>query len=189
MPDGDGADGTSADPPSSTDATSGSTTSATPPDGEKPDGDGGTDDRRRDADPVELRNALQSERERRKSYEAEARRLQALVDQQADAGKSEAERAATRAERAEARVRELEAEIGSRDRDALRRQIADESGIPTLWARLQGDDARSLRADANRLRDELGVGKGALDGGVRGMGGAPQPTSMDELIRAGARRR
>jgi len=68
-------------------------------------------------------------------------------------------------------VRELEAEIGSRDRDALRRQIADESGIPTLWARLQGDDARSLRADANRLRDELGVGKGALDGGVRGMGG------------------
>ena len=75
------------------------------------------------------------------------------------------------------------------EREALAREVANEAGIPTWWDRLRGDNVRELRADAARVRELTGVGRGALDGGVRGIGGRNEPTSMDDLIRSGVKRR
>lgn len=129
-----------------------------------------------------LRNALESERQRGKELEKELKQLRASEKARADAEKSELEKLQERADSAEARVRVME-------RESLARQIANEHGIPQLWHRLSGDDARALRADAGRLRTELGLGEGALDGGVRSTGAPSSATpSMDDLIRQGAGR-
>lgn len=129
-----------------------------------------------------LRTALDSERQRGKELEKELKAIRAQEKARADAEKSELEKLSERAESAESRVRIME-------RESLARQIANEHGIPQLWHRLSGDDARALRADAGRLRTELGLGEGALDGGVRSTGAPSSATpSMDELIRQGAGR-
>lgn len=128
----------------------------------------------------ELRQALQSSRAEARRFERELKALQAKEKERADAELSEVERATARAEAAEARVKQME-------REGLARQIAAELGIPQLWHRLTGDDARSMRADGARFREELGLGQGALDGGVRGGPSQSATPSMDELIRGGVR--
>jgi len=144
---------------------------------------------RRDDGASELRRALEREREQRKSFEKEAKRLADEIATRDDAGKSETERARTQLERERERANTAEARIAVMEREALAREVATEAGIPTWWDRLRGDNARELRADAARVREQLGVGRGALDGGVRGVGGTPEPQSFDDLIRAGAKRR
>lgn len=129
----------------------------------------------------ELQRALARERRTRREMEKELKALRDEKQARADAEKSDLDRANERAERAEARVAEIE-------REMLARQVANEAGIPLMWERLRGDDLRALRADASKLREELGLGEGALDGGVRGLGASAQPQSMDDLIRRGARR-
>lgn len=191
MPEGHEVGGTPADPPSS----EGGTPSTTPP---VTDDAGGTlappgtgQQGRRDSDPaVELRTALEAERNQRKRLEAEAKRLQQAIDQRDDAGKSELERERARAEREAARASEAEAKLALKETETLARQVAAEAGIPHLWGWLKGDDIRQIRADATRLREAMGMPGGALDGGVRGLG-VPRtaPPSMDDLIREGARRR
>lgn len=144
---------------------------------------------RRDDGASELRKALEKEREQRKQSEREARRLADEIAQRDDAGKSEGERQRAQYERERERANTAEARIAVMEREALAREVANEAGIPTWWDRLRGDNARELRADATRVRELMGVGKGALDGGVRGAGGRTEPTSMDDLIRAGVKGR
>jgi hypothetical protein len=144
----------------------------------------------RDAQPPvdDLRRALDSERQRARELEREVRRLADAEAARADASKPELERERSRADRERQRADAAEAKVAVMERDALARQVAAEAGIATLWHRLSGDDVRALRADAGRLREELGLGSGSLDGGVRGVGVPPKPQTMDEIIRAGARR-
>lgn len=139
---------------------------------------------RRDADLTgpELAKALKEERKRNRDLAAEVRRLADAEQARTDAEKTELERATERATKAEAQV-------ASMQREMLARQVANETGIPQLWHRLTGDDVRSLRADAGRLREEMGLTSGALEGGARGEG-MPEAQSMDDLIRGfGAGRR
>jgi len=139
---------------------------------------------------VELRTALEAERKERKRLEAETRRLQSSIESHADAGKSEAERERARAEREAARANEAEAKLAAKETETLARQVAAEAGVAHLWGWLKGNDLRELRADATRLREAMGMQGGPLDGGVRGRGVNGQgETSMDDLIREGARRR
>jgi hypothetical protein len=181
MPEATPADGTSATPPASDDATSSST--ATPPAGATPAGDGGTEEEHgRDAHmPPEVRKALQSEREARRNAERELKRYVDAERQRADAEKTEVQRQTDRAEAAEKRIATLE-------REGLARTVAAEAGIPDWWDRLQGDDVRALRADATRIREMLGKGRGALDGGVRGSRPLGREPTMDDLIRSKAGR-
>jgi hypothetical protein len=142
------------------------------------DGGGGRDAHA----PEVLRRALEAERASRKDAEKELARLRDAEKQRSDAEKSELQLATERADAAEARASTLE-------REGLARQVAAESGIPSWWDTLQGDDVRSLRASASKMRERLGMdGGGGMDGGVRGTTVPGQPASMDDLIRAGARR-
>lgn len=157
-----------------------------PPDSGTRDADatGNTD---RDADTgaldrAELAKALQAERRRSREIERELKRLSDAEKTRTDAEKTELERVAERAETAERRVAEME-------REALSRQVAGEAGIPQLWHRLRGEDVRALRADAQRMREELGLASGALEGGVRSDGVPAAAQSMDDLIRGVGSRR
>ena len=136
-----------------------------------------------------LRRALESERESRRRAEREAKTLRDEIAKRDDAGKSDVERLTGIAAREKERADAAEARVAKFERDTLAREIATEAGVPEWWDTLTGDDARSLRASANKVRERLGAGRGSLDGGVRGLGGPPTPESMDDLIRAGARRR
>jgi hypothetical protein len=164
------------------------TRSPAPADRERRDADteGSLDaEERRDAElsGTSLEKALKEERRRARSLEAELRQIREAEQARADAEKTDLQRATERAESAERRVASME-------REMLARQVANEAGIPTLWHRLSGDDTRALRADAQRLREEMGLTTGALEGGVRSDGVPAQPQSMDELIRGfGAGRR
>jgi hypothetical protein len=151
---------------------------STTPESERRDADtnGNLDSRDADLDREALRTALSRERSHSKEIERSLRELQSAEQSRVDAGKSELERANERAQQAERRVAEME-------RESLARQVAGETGIPTLWHRLNGTDTRSLRADAQRLREELGLTPGALEGGVRSDGVPAQPSTMDDLIR------
>jgi len=181
-----------------TTSTSGATPDGAPtPDGATPDGHA---DGQRDADTGTDRDtrlsdggarALEREREQRRDAvkragEADARaadaerRLQELTD----AGKSELERAISRLDRQGAELererserQRLEAELARRDLLETKRSIAQELGIPLEAAhRLQGEDARSIRADAQRYLDErgsdrqgdIGVGRGGAASGRTG---------------------
>jgi hypothetical protein len=147
------------------------------------DDSGGTEEeQRRDAQlPPEYRKALQSEREARKAAERELKQLRGVEQQRVDAEKTEVQRQTERAQAAERRIATLE-------REALARQVASEAGIPDWWDRLTGDDVRALRADATRVREMLGQGKGALDGGMRGTRPLGREPTMDDLIRSKAGR-
>jgi hypothetical protein len=141
------------------------------------DATGNLDESREAAlDRAELQKALKAERHRSREMERALKALQDAEKTRTDAEKSEIERATERAETAERRVASME-------REMLARQVANETGIPGLWHRLSGDDTRALRADAQRLREEMGLTSGALEGGVRSDGVPAQPSSMDELIR------
>jgi hypothetical protein len=161
----------------------GSTEGATP---DTPLGDAGQValDRERDAKREALRQAAEY---RRKLTELE------------DAGKPELERAQAQARRAaaevethRARIAELEGEIAARDLAALKAQVATEVGLPpSVAARLQGTDLRSLRADAKELAGQIqegkpvgsaGIGQGGTAAGGRGR------VSMNDLIREAAGR-
>jgi hypothetical protein len=145
---------------------------------------GHDDDSRRDASlsPEDAKKALDASRRAERQARKELKRYQDEEQARNDANKTELERASERAAKAETRVAEME-------REALARQVANESGIPTLWHRLTGTDVRTLRADAQRMREEMGMqSPTGMDGGVRSLGNPPQPSSMDDLIRQGARR-
>lgn len=131
----------------------------------------------------ELERAIKEERKRNREMAAELTELRNREKARADAEKTDVERLTERAETAER-------ELAATRREMLARQVANEAGIPQLWHRLAGDDVRALRADAGRMREEMGLGSGALEGGVRSDGLPNQPQSMDDLIRGvgGARR-
>lgn len=143
-----------------------------------------SEERERTLSPDDLRRQLRASRRAEKDAARELKRYQDAEKAREDANKSELQRATERAEAAELRVATLE-------RANLAQQIATEAGIPTWWDKLDGDDARGMRADAQRIRERLGLsgtpGPG-MDGGVRSLGAPPQPVSMDDLIRGGSRR-
>ena len=145
-----------------------------------------------------LRQTLDRERAKTRDAErtlAEARRR--IVELE-DRGKTDDELRAARLQRAEfdleqanTRIRELEADVARRELDSLKAQIAAEEGIPTLASRLQGNDIRTLRQDAKKLREErdaaiptgsLGIGVGGGASGQRGR------VDMNTLIRQAAGR-
>ena len=131
----------------------------------------------------DLQARLRASRRAEKAQARELERYRNAEKAREDANKTELQRATERAEAAESRVAALE-------RTNLAQQIAAEVGIPDWADKLDGDDARSMRADAQRIRDRLhpgGVSPG-MEGGVRGLGALPQPSSMDDLIRGGNRR-
>lgn len=167
----------------------------TTPDGATPDGPtgsgrdapGGTDDddKLRDAGKAALERERTARREAEQRATEAARRLQELED----AGKSELERAIARLDRqaadldAERSARQAaETELADLRLLELKRSIGAEVGVPPEAAhRLQGTDARSIRADAQRYLDErkdgnLGVGRG---GAAAGRG----TVDMNDLIR------
>jgi len=147
-------------------------------------GDQGDDDQaQRDAalDREELTKALNRERRTRREADRELKRLRDAEAARTDAEKTELQRATERAEAAEAR-------LASMERAALAQQVAREEGIPDWADELRGDDARALRTHAQRIRERLGRVAPGMDGGARGLGVPPAPQSMDDLIRAGARR-
>ena len=175
---------------SPSDATSTAGTSAQPDaSGAKPEAEGREDGERREDGAEGLRRALDAEREQRKRAEREARDARAEIAKRDDAGKSEDERRSAQLARETERANVAEAKLAELERRELARQIATEAGIPSWADELQGDSPRELRAHATRIRERLGIGEGSLDGGARGLGGPAQPESMDDLIRAGARRR
>jgi flagellar biosynthesis GTPase FlhF len=135
------------------------------------------------ASPDDLRKALNASRKAERQAAKELKRLQEAEQARIDANKSELERATERAQRAEARIAEIEHE-------SLAKQVANESGLPAgSWHRLSGSDLRALRADAARMREELGLTQPVgMDGGVRSLGAPPQPVGMDDLIRGSVRR-
>jgi hypothetical protein len=156
--------------------------------GAKPDtplGDGGT-------------AALDKEREARREAERSVAKLRDRVTELEDAGKSELDRATSALKRAadelvqsSARVTELEGELQSRDLDALRHKIASEEGLPVSVAkRLQGKDARELRADAKSLKEELNAGTpvGVIGVGRGGTASGNRRVDMNSLIREAAGR-
>lgn len=181
-------------------------TGATPADG--PTSEGATPDEQqradaqRDAaaaqdDAVRLREqgkeALSKERESRRDAEKRAADAERRLHEIEDAGKSEIERAIARLDRQGAELEhernrriELEQEVARRDVLELKRSIALELGIPLDAAhRLQGDDARSLRADAQRYLDERGARQEGSIGVGRGGAASGRRTGVDmnRLIR------
>lgn len=173
-------------PPTPSAATGAMPTPPTPAPGtdgrDAPGGSGANGEEGRDAHlPEGARRALQAERQKSADLEKEVTRLRSAEQKRADAEKSELQLAQERAEAAEAKAANLE-------REALSRSVAAEFGIAQWWDTLQGDDLRTLRASAQRLRERLGMPQGSMDGGVRGSGTPGQVPDMDALIRAGARR-
>lgn len=179
-----------ADPTSDAGATS---ADAPTPDDAKSDG---PLDVRRDADDghddttalqARGREALSKEREARREADKRAADAERRLSEIQDAGKSEIERAIARLDRQGADLErertlrvELEQEIARRDVLELKRSIAQELGIPPDAAhRLQGDDARSLRADAARYLEERGRSDSGDIGVGRGGGAAPGRTGVD----------
>jgi hypothetical protein len=174
---------TPSESPQGTGATPNPATAPANGDGRDAQSEGDDREARRDAETLpgeDIKAALKAERERARTLERELKRVQAREKERADAEKNDLERATERAETAEARIATME-------REMLARQVANEAGIPSLWHRLVGSDVRTLRADAMKAREEMGLTEGALDGGVRGQGASPTQ-SMDDLIRGGVRR-
>lgn len=124
---------------------------------------------------------LREARKAARDSERELKRLRDAETARTDAEKTELQRATERAEAAEAKAAGME-----RERQA--QSIAIEEGIPEWWEELRGEDTRTLRAHAQRLRERLGRSSPGMDGGARGLGVPASAQSMDDLIRGGARR-
>jgi hypothetical protein len=167
------------------------------PDGATPDGQQSPADRRDvddghdDAQALRDRGreALAREREARREAEKRAADMQRQLSEIQDAGKSEIERAIARLDRQGAELErerslriEYEQDIARRELLELKRSIAQDLGIPPEAAhRLQGDDARSLRADAQRYLDERGRSEGNI--GIGRGGAATGRSSGDDMNR------
>lgn len=168
------------------------------PNGEKPTGEGKGAKPDTPTEDEGLRGALDKERDARRDAERRAAQMRDRVTELEDAGKSELERATAQLKRAmdeqakqTARITELEGELSRRDLDALRVSIAAEAGLSASVAkRLQGKDARELRADAKSLKEELDGGRTATIGVGRGgtASGTRRGASMNDLIREAAGR-
>ena len=138
------------------------------------------------------REALDKERAARREADrqlAEARRRVAELE---DRDKSESERTRADLERARDRIVELESQEQERQLLDLKREVAEEAHLPaSLAARLQGDDRRSLKADAAKLVEDLNAGRPVGDLGI-GRGGAASSqggrVDMNQLIREAAGR-
>jgi hypothetical protein len=143
--------------------------------------------------------ALEKERDARRDAERRAAQLRDRVSELEDAGKSELDRAVSQYKRATDelakatdRIAALEGEAAARELETLKVKIAADEGLPASVAkRLQGKDARELRADAKSLRDELqagtpvgslGIGRGGTASGNR------RSSDMNTLIREAAGR-
>lgn len=171
------------------------------PDGVTPTGEGkggNTPDTSSTQDEA-LTSAITKERDARREAERRAAQLRDRVTELEDAGKSEVERTQGALKRATdelakstARVTELEGELQRRDLDTLKAQVAAEFELPVSVAkRLQGSNARELRADAKSLSEEIGSGGRTATIGV-GRGGAASGTrrvDMNSLIREAAGRK
>ena len=142
------------------------------------------------------RDALAKEREARREAERRAGDLEKRLQALEDAGKSEIERAyaqrdrqAVELEMERATRQRLETELASRDLLELKRQIATELGVPLEAAhRLQGDDVRSLKADAQRYLEERRLAEGDLGVGRGGAATGRGSVDMNTLIRHAAGR-
>lgn len=170
-----------------------------PPNGEKPTGEGKGAKPDTPTDDENLRSALDKERDARRDAERRAAQMRDRVTELEDAGKSELERATSALKRATdelskqgARVTELEGELSRRDLDTLKAQVAAEFELPPSVAkRLQGKDARELRADAKSLKEELGNSGGrtaTIGVGRGGAAGGTRRVDMNTLIREAAGR-
>lgn len=180
-------------------APGGATPSTGPtPEGATPDGhtgegatpDLGAEDTRALSDAGKA--ALEKERAARREAEQRATDAARRLAELEDAGKTEVERAIARLDRqsaeldtARSRVTELETRLAERELLELKREIAQEAGIPFEAAhRLQGTDARSIRADAHRYLDERKGGQGDLGVGRGGAAtGKGTGADMNQLIR------
>jgi hypothetical protein len=143
--------------------------------------------------------ALDRERDARREAERKAAEYRRKLTELQDAGKPELERVQAQLARSQtesethvARITELEAEIQRRDLDAIKLKVAAEHDLPpSVAARLQGTDLRSLRADAKELREQLSAGTPAGSFGV-GQGGSAAGgrgrVDMNTLIREAAGR-
>ena len=145
------------------------------------------------------RVALDNERNARRDAERALAETRRRINELEDAGKSETDRIRAQLARSGAdveakdrRIAELEAQIATRDLDALKREVAAEANLsPSLASRLQGDDLRTLRADAKKMADEIGAGRapGSLGLGVGGAAaGGSRRVDMNTLIREAAGR-
>lgn len=172
---------------------------ATTPEGARPEGrttgegarpDTGTSDADtlRDAG----RESLKRERDARREAERRASELERRLTELEDAGKSEVERAIARLDRqsgeldaSRSRVAELEEKLAARELLELKREIALEVGIPLEAAhRLQGTDARSIKADATRYLEERKAGAvGDFGGGRGGTASGARGVDMNRIIR------
>lgn len=138
------------------------------------------------------KEALDRERTARREAEKRASDAERQLTSLQDAGKSELEKAISRLDRASAELEteratrtRLEQELASRDVLELKRTIAADLGVPLEAAhRLQGDDSRSIKADAQRYLDERAQSKGEIGVGAGG-GASRQRTGadMNRLIR------
>jgi hypothetical protein len=134
------------------------------------------------------REALDKERAARRDADRESAELRKRIAELEDAGKDENQRRASELERANERIRELQGQQQQRELLDLKREVADELHLPaSLAQRLVGEDRRSLKADAQKLADELEAGKPVGDLGIgRGAGAAGGQSgrvSMNDLIR------
>jgi hypothetical protein len=144
------------------------------------------------------RVAIEKERNARRDAERRAAEYRTRLQEIEDANKPELERAQTQAKRSQleaethkARITELEAEIRRRDLEALKAQVAAEAELPvTLAGRLQGDDLRSLRADAKEMAAQLRTGQaGSFRVGEGGSAaGGTRRVDMNQMIREAAGR-
>lgn len=171
---------------------------ATTPDDATSDGqaDAGRDARSAADDTRALRDAgkeaLDKERTARRDAEKRAAEAERQLSALQDAGKSELERAVARLDRQSAELEteranraRLEQELERRDLLELKREVALEMGVPLEAAhRLQGNDTRSIKADAQRYLDERAESKGEIGVGTGG-GASRQRTGgdMNRLIR------
>jgi hypothetical protein len=117
------------------------------------------DDDLDEADTAKLKEALRKERQARREASRKLNEQLTWRQQQekavADAATKEAAELGewkTVAETHEAHVKELEGQLAKKDRDLLATRIAAKHQLPeTLAARLMGDDADALEADAAAL--------------------------------------
>jgi hypothetical protein len=186
-----------ATPPSSDPGTSATLGGRSNPDGATPEGQqqSGTEGATPDTPLGEAgREALEKERTARRDAERQLTEYRNRLTEAQEAGLPELERTQSALKRAEAereahqtRVSELEAQVRELTLRDMRRQVAQENNLPPdAVDRLQGDDLRSLRADATKLAGliqagtpvgSLGIGHGAA------ATGKPGRVDMTTLIR------
>jgi len=148
-----------------------------PPEPEREERNG---DEPRDGDVVGLKSALRTERSSRRDAEKELTDARTRLKEFEDRDKTELERVVTERD-------ELRGQLTKLQTDSLKKQIATEVGMAELWEWLQGESAQQLRANAVKLREQMG-GPQPTDGGARQVGGPPEAVSMDDRIRRAAGR-